>query len=557
MIQTRNLRIALLLALSPLAFGPGATVLGQGEQMINIRPTLPPVGEGLSPADVAVSRKRVRVGEWVTVTLAAPVGVSRPRFHVNFGDGIRQETTSTQIDHQYRNVGHYDVYAWIVPAKEIPRLPPSVSLSANPTRVEVKRPVRFAARINSDYPGLKYRFVFGDGEKTGWNDEAYAAHAYDVANTYQAHVDIGGLENGTFKQLTESSRYPIVVNFRPQDSVDLLVGPKAEVGEQVTFTALTYSKDPKTSYRFVFGDGAESGWQQSTKVTHKYASATTYYAYVEMISGSFAANQGTLQSGKKAIQVVPRQRVSVSVDLIVKPAKPDTDTPVNFTAQVNSKDPNLRFRFFYGDGSSSKWQSALELQHKFSLAGSYSAYVEAGLANNNQRAATVLDTSPRREVIVAGPTPTPAPTPTASPTATPVGSPTPSPGSSPDSSPAPSPGDSPGSLSSSPSPSPGPTPILSPGSSPVVPPGGRTDSFPWWWLLLLPLLGVGYWAFKALFVPRPTFSARRDAGSSEVDAAKGLAIESQILLKPNIADGQYRVGVDEGNFIQSVRREND
>jgi hypothetical protein len=100
--------------------------------------------------------------------------------------------------------------------------------------------------------------------------------------------------------------------------------------------------------------------------------------------------------------------------------------------------------------------------------------------------------------------------------------------------------------------------MLSPGSSPRVPPGGLTDSFRWWWLLLIPLLGGGgYWAFKALFLPRPTFSARRDAGSSEVDAAEGLAIESQILLRPNIADGQYRVGVDEGNFIQSVRREND
>jgi hypothetical protein len=409
---------------------------------------------------------------------------------------------------------------------------------------------------------VKYRFVFGDSKQTGWQDESYAVHPYDVANTYQAHVDIGALDNGTFKQLTGSSRQPIVVNFRPQDSVDLLVEPtKAEVGTPITFTALTYSKDPKTSYRFVFGDGAETGWQPSTQVTHKYASDNTYYAYVEMIPGSFGVNQRTLQSGKKAILVFERQRVSVSVDLMVKPAKADTDTPVKFTALVNSKDPNLRFRFFYGDGKSSKWQPDSESQHKFLNAGGYSAYVEAGFSNNNQ-GIKALDTSPRREVIVRAPaTPTPTPTPTASPAASPASSPRPSPtgspGSSPGSSPTLSPGDSPPLLSSSPSPSPGPTPMLSPGSSPLVLPGGVTD-FPWWWLLLIPLIGGGgYWAFKALFLPRPTFSARRDAGSSEVDAAKGLAIESQILLKPNIADGQYRVGVDEGNFIQSVRREDD
>jgi hypothetical protein len=88
---------------------------------------------------------------------------------------------------------------------------------------------------------------------------------------------------------------------------------------------------------------------------------------------------------------------------------------------------------------------------------------------------------------------------------------------------------------------------------------GPTDPFPWWYLLVALLIGGGgYWAFMALFLPRPTFNSRTDAGSSKVDeGSKALAIESQILLKPNVADGQYRVGVDEGNLIQSVRREND
>jgi hypothetical protein len=91
-----------------------------------------------------------------------------------------------------------------------------------------------------------------------------------------------------------------------------------------------------------------------------------------------------------------------------------------------------------------------------------------------------------------------------------------------------------------------------------LPPGGPTDPFPWWYLLIPLIGGGGYWTFKALFLPRPTFSSRTDAGSSKVDeGSKTLAIESQILLKPNIADGQYRVGVDEENFIQSVRSEND
>jgi hypothetical protein len=101
--------------------------------------------------------------------------------------------------------------------------------------------------------------------------------------------------------------------------------------------------------------------------------------------------------------------------------------------------------------------------------------------------------------------------------------------------------------------------MLSSTGSPLLPPGGPTGpgNFPWWYLLIALIGGGGYWAFVALF-PRPTFTSHTDAGSSELDErSKALAIESQILLKPNIADGQYRVGVDEGNLIQSVRREND
>jgi hypothetical protein len=72
------------------------------------------------------------------------------------------------------------------------------------------------------------------------------------------------------------------------------------------------------------------------------------------------------------------------------------------------------------------------------------------------------------------------------------------------------------------------------------------------------VVGGGYWTFKALLPPRPTFSSNSDPGSSDVDAGgKPLTIESQILLKPNIAEGDYLVAVDEGTLIQSVRREND
>jgi hypothetical protein len=40
------------------------------------------------------------------------------------------------------------------------------------------------------------------------------------------------------------------------------------------------------------------------------------------------------------------------------------------------------------------------------------------------------------------------------------------------------------------------------------------------------------------------------------EGSKALAINSQILLRPDIADGEYLVSTGEPNLVKSVRREN-
>jgi hypothetical protein len=103
------------------------------------------------------------------------------------------------------------------------------------------------------------------------------------------------------------------------------------------------------------------------------------------------------------------------------------------------------------------------------------------------------------------------------------------------------------------------------------PPRSITDFFPtppdretiernWWKYLLVALLisFVGYRTYGLLFAPRPTFRPVPDAGGSGVDEVTNpLAINSQILLKPDIADGLYRVSTAEPNLVRSIRREND
>jgi hypothetical protein len=566
-IQPRYLIVALIVFWTCLHAGSSRTALSQDTNWVIIRATVPQPRRGRIPARVIVSKKRVRVGEWVMVELAHPAGVSRAPIRVSFGDGREEVTRNRQIDHKYGKVGHYDITAWIESEGSTAPAVPRVFLTVAPNSTGVESLITFKTQLANDYPELKYRFVFGDGKQTDWQDTPTTTHAYLTARTYQAYVDIGVQDKGSIKQIGGSPREPVQIRPQPSDSVILDADPTtAETGQRVTLSARSRSKDSKLSYRFVFGDGSSTGWQTSSQATHEYSSPNTYMAFVEIKSNNPTFNSPTITSARKPIRVITSERLRV--DLKVDPAAGNTETMVTFTARTNSREANVRYRFFYGDGSSSDWQAGPRSRHKYSGANTYFAYVE--VANNRQgsnagaksKSITLTITS------VVGPTPTPTPaTPTPTPASSPGGSPSPSPGGSPVSSPSSSPAPSPvGSPSSSREGSPGGSPGSSPG-----PPRSVTDSSPSsqdpgtvdgkWWIFLIILLLIsfaGYRLYKFLFAPRPTFSPVLDAGGASVDeASTPLAINSQILLSPDIADGLYRVNTEEPNLIKSIRSEND
>ncbi|MBC8028563.1 MAG: PKD domain-containing protein [Pyrinomonadaceae bacterium] len=552
-IQGRYLIVPLLAVLTCLPAVPSGTALGQDATWVIIRATAPPGRPGRVPARVTVSKSRVRVGEWLMVSLAPPAGVNRPLFRVSFGDGREEVTRNRQIDHKYGRVGHYDIYASVESEAPPPPPPvPRVVLSVAPNTTPVEKPVTFNAQLSSSYPGIKYRFVFGDNDQTAWQDQPLTTHEYAQANTYRAYVEIGADDNGSFKPLGGSARETVRVNAQPQprDSVNLNANPTTvAVGRRVTFNARAISRDLNISYRFVFGDGSATDWQTSSQALYDYASPNSYQAYVQIRSSSITFGRPVISSARQPIQVIAPQR-RLAVDLTVDPATANTETLVTLTARVNSRDTNIRYRFFYGDGSASEWQVGRRSSRRYPVANTYFAYVEAGLLNNNL-AINVEATSKTKQVAV---TPIAPPTPSPTPTPTPGSSPTSSPGSSPTSSPGSSPSSSPGSSPTSP----GPPRSITDSSPP--PADGDPPARSWWKYLLVALLiaFVGYRTYGLLFAPRPTFRPVPDAGGSGVDEVTNpLAINSQILLKPGIADGLYRVNTDEPNLVRSIRREND
>lgn len=298
-------------------------------------------------------------------------------------------------------------------------------------------------------------------------------------------------------------------------------------GQSVSFDARASSTNSSVRYRFVFGDGSSSGWQNSARTTHEYAKAGNYRASV---------NLGLMRSGKIRALSNDSQRIQVTnsasttaVDFEANPRPVSFGDAVTFNARVTPGEENLRYRFFFGDDSSPpEWQTSPQTSYRYPRTGDYSAHVEIGRWANG-RVGPIATSNPKLISVTAGAiassSPRPSQTvPNASPSGTTFGTPT----------------------------------IVGPVTSPTPP--GTPLALPdnWWVYLLIALLltFVGYQTYKALLAPRTTFYASRDPGSAEVDAsAKGLEINSQVLLRPNVSDAQYLVYSDDA-IVKSVRREN-
>jgi hypothetical protein len=427
---------------------------------------------------VVVEKTPVRVGELVRFTLSPANLVTNPKLNVtvDFGDGTIVRARQPYLTHRYRATGHYKVYASVV-SPEIQggddprRVVPRVTLIARPNQVTAGERVNFNAQLASSYPGIKYRFSFGDGAQTDWQDSAATSHMYAARGNYLSYVDLG-LGNGLgIRQVGGSPRQAIVVRDR------------------------TLPPPTPTPTPYVEGDRSLGNVQ-------------------------LLANPTSIQSGGA----------------------------VTFSARLELPRPNVRYRFSFGDGSTTAWQSDATSAHTYAVAGDYRATVEAGRWINGRLVASVTSNTRMIRVTSIIPAPTPTPTPTDG-----TNAPTPTPG--PQTSPT-----QPG------GPTPSPSTTGSPGINvgPVLP----DDSDPrgplpnnWWvyLLIILLLIYVGYQTYRSLFIPRASFHPNRDIGTSEVDATsatKGLSITSQVLLRPNVSEGEYVVDTDEGNIVRSVRREN-
>ncbi|HEX6190369.1 MAG TPA: PKD domain-containing protein [Pyrinomonadaceae bacterium] len=178
-----------------------------------------------------------------------------------------------------------------------------------------------------------------------------------------------------------SQQQPPTVNLRSSSVVSPPGTPQVRVradkqrvplGTRVTFTLSPASVVTDYVVTLYFGD-RQRQVMTSPQATHVYQ-AVGNYTY--------------------SVDVKPRQRCQPRVTLSASAGSVPEGEAVTFSAQLSENCPNIQYRFVFGDGSSSSWQSSAGAQHSYRPAGKYLAYVD--IRDGNSR----IGGSPRKLIDV-------------------------------------------------------------------------------------------------------------------------------------------------------------
>lgn len=485
-LQPRILSCLLLLLLGVL--WPSLVVVAQQPATVNLRPRVIGTEAGVPEVQVTVDKKRVPLGTAVTFTLTPSSVINNSKYVVTlrFGDRQQHIVRTSEVSHLYLATGTYTYSVLVKPSGsnggDKSRCSSAVTLSAAPARISQGQAVSFTAQPSPGCPNIQYRFFYGDGGSSSWQNSPRSDHEYNAAGVYRAYVDIG--EAG--RQFGGSARKVIEVAKVPPLTVSLAASPASVKRRQpVSFFATASPANVNTKYRFAFGDSRSTAWQNSSQTKHVYNAAGNYRAYVEVAqlgSSATAISMPAVVGVQTSPSPAPTRRPSPS------PAPPSTPTP--------SPSPDV-----------------------------------SPPPNN-------------------GSSPSPAPTSSSPPLTT--------------TSPSPNGSDSPG---GSPSPGDRGTPQNGGAGTSSSSPGAATtsneladasDSSKRWWIYVLVaalILFLLYQATAILFTPQPTFAAFSDPGMSALaNNVRDVPIDFQLVLNSNVSSGAYAFETDEPTLVRNADR---
>jgi PKD repeat protein len=223
-----------------------------------------------------------------------------------------------------------------------------------------------AVDASSDMPGVRYRIEFGDGNSTGWMQDARRSHVYRQSGvwTVRVHARDGDGDAG-YVEFNVT-----VLNVGPTCMLELDAGT---LDEDEPFTVFgegmdTLSDETNLRWRFDFGDGNGTDWRYPpiARTEHSYTRAGTYTVTLHVVDDDGA--EGTEAGEVRVVNVVPR------VGLVGSATSVEEDEEVQLTAtatDTSSDELTLRFRWDLGDGTVLDWSDRAEVEHSYPAGATY------------------------------------------------------------------------------------------------------------------------------------------------------------------------------------------
>lgn len=246
----------------------------------------------------------------------------------NWGDGTAL-STGVSPQHTYTTAGRFIITLTVTDADSPPNTdtatktviisstppppdgggnrPPSASLSISPTSGEVGDEFEFDASDSSDADSdpLTYRFVFGDGEDTGFIEDTVVTHVYSDPGTYSVRLTVRDDSNASSDFTTT-----LVVTGAPTDNQTpvalIATGPRTgSAPANLSFDG-RISFDPDgdpITHRWLFSRDGEPFAEQTGSVVNQLFSQPGTYGVVLEVTDS---NDATGSSDEQTITITAR-----------------------------------------------------------------------------------------------------------------------------------------------------------------------------------------------------------------------------------------------------------
>ncbi|MCK5559535.1 MAG: PKD domain-containing protein, partial [Thermoplasmata archaeon] len=219
---------------------------------------------------------------------------------------------------------------------------------------------------------LIFKWDFGDGTSTGWQKDCNSSHSYQVIGNYTVKLTVSD------HSLTDSDT--CVIHIINQAPVANAGSNQNAIINQIVYFDGSMSYDPEgdiLTFYWDFGDGNSTGWQSNCNTSHKYNTSGNY-------SVSLNVSDGVLANLDICIVLVSGTGVNNTPP--IANAGSDQNVTVNQTVYFDGSgsydldgDP-LTYKWNFGDGTSTGWQSNCNSSHAYNVPGNYTAtiYVDDG-----------------------------------------------------------------------------------------------------------------------------------------------------------------------------------